>query len=158
VSEGLDIWRERLEYFQRNEAVTADPEQKFALHKKIEEAKAKIAELEAAAAHPIAPSSAGKPPRERHDLVIFIQARRDHWQHQFFLPTQPDAIKPKLDCPKPTMVLGYDLDGEMLFQLLFGSDPTIVSQLLALAFGTRAFKVKGCSGKSEEFFCWSGVG
>jgi hypothetical protein len=24
--------------------------------------------------------------------------------------------------------------------------------------GTRAFKVTGCSGKSEEFFCWSGVG
>ena len=23
---------------------------------------------------------------------------------------------------------------------------------------TRAFKVTGCSGKSEEFFCWSGVG
>lgn len=22
----------------------------------------------------------------------------------------------------------------------------------------RAFKVTGCSGKSEEFFCWSGVG
>lgn len=23
---------------------------------------------------------------------------------------------------------------------------------------SRAFKVTGCSGKSEEFFCWSGVG
>jgi len=50
VSEGLDTWREKRDYFQQQEAITADPDQKFALHKKIEEATAKIAELEAVAA------------------------------------------------------------------------------------------------------------
>lgn len=50
MSEGLDTWREKRDYFQRQEAITADPDQKFALHKKIEEATAKIAELEAVAA------------------------------------------------------------------------------------------------------------
>ena len=82
-----------------------------------------------------APPPAREPTGPRHELAIFIQARRDHWQHQFFLPAQPSAIKPKLDCPEPAMVLGYDLDGETLFQLLFGSDPTTVGHLLALAFG-----------------------
>ena len=50
MSEGLDTWREKRDYFQQQEAITADPDQKFALHKKIEEATAKIAELEAVAA------------------------------------------------------------------------------------------------------------
>lgn len=81
------------------------------------------------------PPPAREPTGLRHELAIFIQARRDHWQHQFFLPAQPSAIKPKLDCPEPALVLGYDLDGERLFQLLFGSDPTTVGQLLGLAFG-----------------------
>lgn len=49
MSEALDTWQEKLEYFQKQEAITADPEQKFALHKKIEEVKAKIADLKAAA-------------------------------------------------------------------------------------------------------------
>jgi hypothetical protein len=70
----------------------------------------------------------------RHELAILIQARRDHWQHQFFLPTQPDAIKPKLDYPKPTSEFDYDLDGETLFALLFGRDPLTWGQLLTLAF------------------------
>lgn len=77
-----------------------------------------------------------EPTGQRHDLAIFIQARRDHWQHQFFLPTQPSAIKPKLDCPEPASVFGYDLDGDTLFELLFGNDPLTVGNLLALAFNT----------------------
>ncbi|MFO1432964.1 MAG: toll/interleukin-1 receptor domain-containing protein [Candidatus Competibacteraceae bacterium] len=75
------------------------------------------------------------PTGPRHELVILIQSRRDHWQHQFFLPTQPDAIKPKLTCPEPASVFGYDLDGETLFALLFGDDPQISGHLLALAAG-----------------------
>lgn len=82
-----------------------------------------------------APPPVREPTGPRHDLAIFIQARHNHWEHQFFLPNQPSAIKPKLDCPEPALVLGYDLDGETLFQLLFGSDPTTVGHLLALAFG-----------------------
>ena len=82
-----------------------------------------------------APPPVEEPIGPRHELAIFVQARRDHWEHQFFLPAQPSAIKPKLDCPEPMSVLGHDLDGEMLFQLLFGDDPTTAGQLLALAFG-----------------------
>jgi len=44
--DALSLWREKLEYFQQQEAITADPEQKFALHKKAQDARAKIAELE----------------------------------------------------------------------------------------------------------------
>lgn len=64
MSEGLDTWREKRDYFQQQEAITADPDQKFALHKKIEEAKAKIAELEATAARPSPDSS----DRFQHDI------------------------------------------------------------------------------------------
>jgi len=74
----------------------------------------------------------------RHELAIFVEARRDHWQHQFFPGPQASAIKPQLDCPRPDTVLGYDLDGDMLFQLLFGSEPEKFRQLFALAFATDA--------------------
>lgn len=77
-----------------------------------------------------------EPSDPRHELAIFIQSRNNHWEHQFFLPNQSCAIKPELDCPEPAMMVGHDLDGEILFQLLFGTDPTKVNQLLALAFGT----------------------
>ena len=50
MSQALETWRQRLDYLQQQEAIGADPSQKFALTKQIEEAKAKIAELEAAAA------------------------------------------------------------------------------------------------------------
>jgi hypothetical protein len=39
-------WREKLAFLQQQEAVTTDANQKFALRKQIEEAKAKITELE----------------------------------------------------------------------------------------------------------------
>jgi len=42
----LNMWREKLSYLQVQEAVAADPEQKFSLAKKIEEAKGKVADLE----------------------------------------------------------------------------------------------------------------
>ncbi len=45
---------------------------------------------------------------------------------------------PQLDCLAPAVVLGNDLDGETLFELLFGSDPAKFGQLLALAFATDA--------------------
>ncbi|HPE71875.1 MAG TPA: toll/interleukin-1 receptor domain-containing protein [Candidatus Competibacter sp.] len=81
-----------------------------------------------------APAPTREPTGARHDLAIFVQARHGYWEHQFFLPNLPRAIKPKLDCPEPALVLGYDLDGETLFQLLFGSDQTTVGDLLAPAF------------------------
>ena len=42
---GLNAWREKLDYLQQQQAITADPAQKFALKKQIEEAQAKIQEL-----------------------------------------------------------------------------------------------------------------
>lgn len=41
----LNTWREKLDYLQQQEAVIADPAQKFALQKEIEEAKAKVRDL-----------------------------------------------------------------------------------------------------------------
>jgi hypothetical protein len=46
-SDALDLWRQKLDFLQQQEAVVADPVQKFALAEQIKEAKAKIAELEA---------------------------------------------------------------------------------------------------------------
>ncbi len=46
MSNALETWREKLAYFQQQEAITSDPDQKFALAQKVQEAKAKIAELE----------------------------------------------------------------------------------------------------------------
>ena len=45
VGGALAIWQEKLAYFQEQEAITADPAQKFALRKQIEEAKRQIQEL-----------------------------------------------------------------------------------------------------------------
>jgi hypothetical protein len=41
----LQIWREKLDFLQQQEAIIADPAQKFALRKQIEETKEKIREL-----------------------------------------------------------------------------------------------------------------
>jgi hypothetical protein len=45
VSPALKIWQEKLAYLQNQEAITADPAQKFALSKQIEECQQKIKEL-----------------------------------------------------------------------------------------------------------------
>jgi hypothetical protein len=47
VSPSLETWRKKLNYLQQQEAIAADAAQKFSLAQQIEEAKAKIAELEA---------------------------------------------------------------------------------------------------------------
>ena len=49
MSQAVNTWREKLEYLLQQEAILADPAQKFAISKQIAEAKAKIAELEASA-------------------------------------------------------------------------------------------------------------
>jgi len=41
----LATWKEKLEYLQEQEAITADPAQKFALKKQIQEAHQKIRDL-----------------------------------------------------------------------------------------------------------------
>jgi hypothetical protein len=47
MNEALETWRKKLEYLQHQEAIVSDPAQKFTLAEQIEEAKARIAELEA---------------------------------------------------------------------------------------------------------------
>ena len=42
----LDVWRERLHEFQKQEAIVSDPGVKFQLKKKIEECQQKIREIE----------------------------------------------------------------------------------------------------------------
>ena len=44
-NKAVELWQEKLEYLQQQEAVVSDPAQKFALSKQIEEAERKIAEL-----------------------------------------------------------------------------------------------------------------
>jgi hypothetical protein len=44
-SPALTVWIEKLEYLKQQEALAADPAQKFALKKQIEEAQVKIREL-----------------------------------------------------------------------------------------------------------------
>ncbi|HVT19012.1 MAG TPA: tetratricopeptide repeat protein [Thermoanaerobaculia bacterium] len=46
--DALSVWQEKLGFLRVQEAITADAEQKFALHKQIEEAQNKIRELESA--------------------------------------------------------------------------------------------------------------
>ncbi len=46
MSDALETWRRKLAYLQQQEAVAADPAQKFGLAEQIAEAKAKIAELQ----------------------------------------------------------------------------------------------------------------
>lgn len=64
MSEALKIWREKLEYLQLQRVIAADAGQQFMLDKQIEEAKTKIAELEATAARPSPDSS----DRFQHDI------------------------------------------------------------------------------------------
>jgi hypothetical protein len=44
-SDALAIWKEKLDYLQQQEAISADPAHKFALKKQIEEAEDKIREM-----------------------------------------------------------------------------------------------------------------
>ena len=81
------------------------------------------------------------PPRRtgpRFELAIMLHARRDYWEHRFSLPQAPDFARPALDCPTPEMLFrypGYTVDGEDLFQLLFGSDVRQSGEILGAAFG-----------------------
>jgi hypothetical protein len=45
IGGALAIWREKLHFLQEQEAVIADPQQRFTLRKQIEEVKAKIQQL-----------------------------------------------------------------------------------------------------------------
>jgi hypothetical protein len=75
---------------------------------------------------------------QRFELAIALGARRDHWAHSFSLPQAPNFARPVLDCPRPEVLFGYPgytIDGEDLFQLLFGSDVARSGAILGAAFG-----------------------
>jgi hypothetical protein len=62
---------------------------------------------------------------QRCELAIALRARRDDWEHRFSLPHAADFARPILNCPTPGSLFSYPaytVDGEDLFQLLFGSD------------------------------------
>jgi hypothetical protein len=56
VSDALSTWRRKLEFLQREEARASDPAQKFTLAEEIEEAIAKITQLESAESNSTSPS------------------------------------------------------------------------------------------------------
>ena len=61
----------------------------------------------------------------RFELAVALRARRDHWEHRFSLPHAADFVRPTLHCLTPEMVYrdaSATIDGDDLFQLLFGSD------------------------------------
>ncbi|MGB5770634.1 MAG: hypothetical protein WBM32_12315 [Crocosphaera sp.] len=45
-TEAVKLWKEKLAYLQREEAIASDPEQKFQLEKQIQECQQKIKELQ----------------------------------------------------------------------------------------------------------------
>jgi hypothetical protein len=74
----------------------------------------------------------------RFELAITLRARRDHWEHRFSLPHAADFTRPVLTCPSPQMLFSYPsyaVDGEDLFQVLFGSDVYTSGEILGAAFG-----------------------
>ena len=77
------------------------------------------------------------PTGTRYDLTIALQPRRRHWEHRFSLPHAADFAKPNLDCPQPQTLLGdaaVDVDGQDVFDLLFGRETLVYRQLMGAAF------------------------
>jgi tetratricopeptide (TPR) repeat protein len=61
LSEALKTWRNKLDHLQQQEAIVADPAQRFALAEQIKEAKAKVADLQAASVNQPTRGSAAVP-------------------------------------------------------------------------------------------------
>jgi hypothetical protein len=78
-----------------------------------------------------------RPDRQRHELGVTLRARRDHWEHSFWLPPATPLQRPELDVPHPDELFLYpsDIDGEDLFRLLFGREPQKSGNILGAAFG-----------------------
>ena len=73
----------------------------------------------------------------RFELAVALRARRDHWEHRFSLPHAADFVRPTLHCLTPEMVCrdaSATIDGDDLFQLLFGSDAQQSGAILGAAF------------------------
>ena len=65
----VDVWREKLDFLLVEEAVTVDPAMKFRLKQLIEEARARIAELDPAPGRTLAPAPPARGPSR--DLLLF---------------------------------------------------------------------------------------
>ena len=86
---------------------------------------------------PPTPSRVGSRTGPRYDLAVALQARRRHWEHSFSLPHAVDFVRPELDCPRPDEVLGsraFDVNGQDVFELIFGREAPLRGQLLGAAF------------------------
>jgi hypothetical protein len=79
-----------------------------------------------------------RPTGPRFELAISLRARDDHWEHRFSLPHAANFARPALNCPTPEVLFSYPaytVDGEDLFQVLFGSDVQTSGEILGAAFG-----------------------
>ena len=76
----VDIWRGKLEFLQREEAIAIGAE-KFAIQKQIEEAKQKIGELEAATAESLDKA-----------LLAYSEVRLAEWNRAWTNPDDPDRL------------------------------------------------------------------
>jgi hypothetical protein len=79
-----------------------------------------------------------RPDRQRSELGVTLRARRNRWEHSFWLPPATQLQRPELDTPHPDVLFGYPsdlIDGENLFHLLFGNDPQKSGNILGAAFG-----------------------
>jgi hypothetical protein len=76
--------------------------------------------------------------QQRYELGITLQARRNQWEHHFWLPPATPLQRPVLDAPRPDMLFRPPglIDGEDLFYLLFGSDSQKSGNILGAAFST----------------------
>jgi hypothetical protein len=113
----IDIWREKLEELRRAEATAADTASKFKIRKDIEEAEAKIAELEQE------PGSAGKSTSEQVRVTPKGLLSYDAKDADFFL----ELLPPPLDRGLPRCVRFWkdrieerDPDSTFRIGLLFG--------------------------------------
>jgi hypothetical protein len=83
-------------------------------------------------------AAASRPVGARFELAITLREYRGQWQHRFSLPQEPDFLRQDLQCPDPALLFGYPADlieGDYLFELLFGSDLQTSRAILGAAFG-----------------------
>lgn len=89
---------------------------------------------------PTYPPQRGTRTGPRCELAIALQPSRRSWQHRFSLPHADGFYTAELDCPSPQTLVGdaaLDVDGEDVFELLFGRDPQTRAQLLGAAFNMK---------------------
>ena len=86
-----------------------------------------------------APAPGQPPSGPRYELAIDLRSRDDLdvWEHGFSRPRAANFARPKLTCPTPKSLFqlpSYNVNGQDLFNVLFGMDEEPRGDLLAAAF------------------------